>query len=119
MTNIECLFQTKLLNLLMPKDISIRIDANHLGPHIRLSAVLKVSSLQLGIFAVNGTGKTFISRPLRLITDKNPTIEDSNRLLTITEYSGDFQINITDINGERKAGIVFKRNNIPVITNES
>jgi hypothetical protein len=84
-----------------------------------MKADLKISSLQLGIFASNGIGKTFISRPLRLFGDKALAVEDSNRLLTISENVGSFQINIKDAKAERQAAITFSRNNIPVINNRS
>jgi hypothetical protein len=103
----------------MSKDISFQIEATNLGPHTKLKADLKVGSLQLGIFAMNGTGKTFISRPLRLIGDKTLVPEDSNRLLTITQNVGAFQLAIRDPKGERLASVKFDRNNVPVIKNLS
>ena len=103
----------------MSKDITVQIEATHLGPHFSLKASLPVGSLQIGIFATNGMGKTFISRPLRLMSDTNPTLEDSNRMLTLAENNGSFRLSVQDKTASRQAEVKFSRNGIPVISNSS
>ena len=65
----------------MAKNILTKIEANNLGPHLGLEDSFPMSKLKLGIFANNGTGKTFLSRAFRLI--ENNDAEHVNKILTI------------------------------------
>lgn len=55
----------------MAKNISIEIVSTNLGPHEALNTKIQASSLEMGIYANNGSGKTFLSRAFRLSTKKN------------------------------------------------
>ena len=80
----------------MPKDITLELTTKNIGPHINLSTRLQTSNLEIGIYASNGSGKTFLSRAFRLITMSNARPSDSNRLLTLGENSGKFKFKITN-----------------------
>jgi hypothetical protein len=103
----------------MAKNISIEITTSNLGPHEALVSKLQTSSLEIGIYANNGSGKTFLSRAFRLLTKKDLQIEDSNKLLTIGRNDGFFQLKIVNSKEPgkvRELDLVIGRNSIPVIT---
>ena len=49
----------------------MRVKATNIGPHENLNANLNLGNLEFGIYANNGSGKTFLSRAFRLLTKKN------------------------------------------------
>lgn len=102
----------------MAKEISIEMISSNLGPHEALNTKIQTSSLEIGIYANNGSGKTFLSRAFRLCTKDILEPSDSNRLLTIGKNDGLFKIKITNtkeagINRELEFSI--SRNKIPTI----
>lgn len=103
----------------MAKNISIEITTTNLGPHESLNCKLQTSSLELGIYANNGTGKTFLSRAFRLSTKNNLQPEDSNKLLTIGKTDGTFKLKIAN---SLEPGVIrelefeIKRNSVPSIS---
>src|ERR1035437_4918385 len=103
----------------MAKTITFEISSTNLGPHETLVAKLQTSSLEIGVYANNGTGKTFLSRAFRLATKKELQIEDSNKLLTIGKNEGCFKLKITNT---QEAGVIrelefkIERNSIPSIS---
>lgn len=104
----------------MAKDISIEIEATNLGPHRSLKAKDQISSLELGIFANNGSGKTFLSRAFRLIGNVNLKVDETNKLLTLGQSQAQFKIAITNTKEPgviREVKIQFNRNTIPTISN--
>jgi ABC-type lipopolysaccharide export system ATPase subunit len=80
----------------MPKYLTLELTTKNIGPHINLSARLQTSNLEIGIYASNGSGKTFLSRAFRLFTMNNFHPSDANRLLTLGENSGNFKFKITN-----------------------
>ena len=78
----------------MAKNILTKIEANNLGPHLGLEDSFPMSKLKLGIFANNGTGKTFLSRAFRLI--ENNDAEHVNKILTINQSQGHFKLKISE-----------------------
>lgn len=63
----------------MAKKISISIKCENIAPIQSLNRTINVNSLKIGIFANNGSGKTFISRLFRLLEPKKI---DSNTIST-------------------------------------
>ncbi|MBD1263231.1 AAA family ATPase [Maribacter polysiphoniae] len=88
----------------MSKNITTKIEATNLGPHINLSNSFPMSKLKIGVFANNGTGKTFLSRAFRLIN--NNDIEHVNKILTINQSKGHFKLKIS----EQKEGTTIHKN---------
>jgi wobble nucleotide-excising tRNase len=100
--------------------IRFRIQAKNVGPHINLDQSFDTGSLQLGLFANNGSGKTFLSRLFRYISKSNPVAEDANKLLTLNQSEGSFEFSVTDIAQNKNTlvslfNINLKRNHLPVI----
>lgn len=78
----------------MAKNISVTFKANSIGPHKNLDCSLNFSSLKVGVFANNGTGKTFLSRMFRLV--ENSEVEHTNKVLSINKTTGDFSFQIDE-----------------------
>jgi hypothetical protein len=103
----------------MAKKLTLNLKAINIGPHENLNANLNLGNLEFGIYANNGSGKTFLSRAFRLLTKKELKIEDSNKLLTLGKTDGLFNLNITnsDEHGKiREIEFKISYNSIPVIT---
>lgn len=101
------------------KNITATLEATDIGPHVSLSNSLKFSSLKIGVFANNGSGKTFLSRMFRLLN--NPTVESVNKVLSINKKVGSFKF---QINEEKDTGntsesleIKVSKGNEPEISN--
>lgn len=69
--------------------------ASNIGPHKNLSNSLDFNKEKIAVFANNGSGKTFLSRMFRMISD--PTIDKVNKTLTIGEKKGEFHFQIDEI----------------------
>lgn len=103
----------------MAKNISIELSTTNLGPHEALNTKLQTSSLEIGIYANNGSGKTFLSRAFRLTTKQILQPEDSNKLLTIGKTDGTFKLKITNTQEpgvNRELEFVMTRNSVPSIS---
>lgn len=88
--------------------ITTIIKCQNIAPIENLTREIKSSSLKMGVFANNGSGKTFLSRLFRL-TEKQDEIElDENgksptdKLLTFGKVNGSFSFKITDKDGNVK-----------------
>lgn len=106
----------------MAKNITIKIEAENIGPHIKLSNSFPMNTLRIGIFANTGMGKTFLSRLFRLIGKKDG-LDSTNKLLTIGTNKGKFNFEIekqTDNGKEtKKLSIEVEKGNDPIITNDT
>lgn len=80
----------------MAKNITFELSTVNLGPHEALNTKIQISSLEMGIYANNGTGKTFLSRAFRLSSKEELDSNDSNKLLTIGKNDGSFKFKITN-----------------------
>lgn len=69
------------------KNLHIKIE--NLGPHNNINFNKRINALKIAFFAKNGSGKTFISRALRLDEDQNS--KSSNELLSFGEKRGLFK----------------------------
>lgn len=106
----------------MAKNITFNLSTSNLGPHENLKINSKLSSLDFGIYANNGTGKTFLSRAFRLISNNNLTSEDSNKLITLGKDNGSFKLNITNTEEPgviRELDISLKKDTPPKINNNT
>ena len=78
----------------MAKNITTEIKAENIGPHLAINDSFPMSQLKLGVFANNGSGKTFISRAFRLLS--NNEAEKVNKILTINKTKGHFNLKISE-----------------------
>ena len=78
----------------MAKNISVTFKASNIGPHKNLDCSLNFSSLKVGVFANNGSGKTFLSRMFRLV--ENSEVEHTNKVLSLNKSTGDFSFQIDE-----------------------
>ena len=106
------------------KKIIINLDINNIGPHYddnKINFTDEVNSNKAVIFATNGTGKSFISRTLRLATsdehDLNP-----NDLLTLGQNSGTLTLKIVNKeipNGEKNLSILVNKDSPANVQNNT
>lgn len=84
-------------------ELTIGLEIENIGPHVKIDFTGKTSSLKTAIYANNGSGKTFISRLFRLI--ENPISQNSDKLLSFTKNQGKmkFEVNFKE---ENKSPIV-------------
>lgn len=103
--------------------MDFNLTARNIGPLRALSSKQKINSCKIGVFANNGSGKTFLSRMFRLASTGEYEQEQLNNLLTINEKSGHFlfELKSPDEDGRvRKFSVDVTRNMpAPVITNDS
>lgn len=104
-------------------DNKIKIECQNIAPILNLTKEITCNSLKFGIFANNGSGKTFISRLFRL-TEKQPELKLSedgksptDKMLSIGKSDGSFSFKILDKEGAIKENfkIALKKGAIPVI----
>lgn len=103
----------------MAKNITFELSTVNLGPHESLNTKIQISTLEMGIYANNGTGKTFLSRAFRLLNKQELDINDSNKLLTIGKNDGSFKFKITNSNEPgiiRELEFFIKRDRTPNIS---
>jgi len=103
--------------------IKVEIECTNIAPLVTLKEKLNTGSLKYGVFASNGSGKTFMSRMFRL-TEKTEEheIDDAgksttDRLITRGKTKGSFKFKITDTSGEIKEDISIdiEKGRIPLI----
>ncbi len=105
--------------------ITTVIKCQNIAPIENLTREIKSSSLKMGVFANNGSGKTFLSRLFRLAEKQEELILDENnksptdKLLTFGKNSGTFSFKITDKDGNIKDdfSISITKGQIPNIPN--
>lgn len=99
------------------------IKCQNIAPIENLAKEIKSSSLKIGVFANNGSGKTFISRLFRL-TETKKQLELSeegesptDKLLSFGKSSGVFSFQITDKDGNIKDdfSISLSKGQVPII----
>lgn len=103
--------------------ITTIIKCQNIAPIENLVREIKSSSLKMGVFANNGSGKTFLSRLFRLTEKQDELVLDENgksptdKLLTFGKNSGTFSFKITDKEGNVKDdfSISLTKGQIPTI----
>jgi wobble nucleotide-excising tRNase len=108
----------------MPEQkIKTEINCENIAPIKSLNKEISSGSLKFGVFANNGSGKTFISRMFRL-TESSEELEldeegssPTDKLITLGENSGNFNFKITDKQGNvsEQFGISLNKQNTPNI----
>ncbi|NOT15187.1 MAG: AAA family ATPase, partial [Methylotenera sp.] len=105
----------------MPTDIKFELSATDLGPHQNLNFNSSLSSLKIGIYASNGSGKTFLSRVIRCL-DSNETTH-SNKLISFGKNQSTFILKISNkddpVKPTRTLQISLYKNNIPSSKNDT
>jgi wobble nucleotide-excising tRNase len=103
--------------------IKTKIQCQNIAPIINLSREITSNSLKIGVFANNGSGKTFISRLFRLtekttkltmdLDGKSPT----DKFLTFGKTNGNFEFTITGTDGIIKENFAIQiiKGSIPLI----
>lgn len=99
------------------------IRCQNIAPIENLAREIKSSSLKIGVFANNGSGKTFLSRLFRLTENLEVLTLDENgksptdKLLTFGSTKGNFFFKITDKDGNVKDdfNISITKGQIPTI----
>ena len=98
---------------------SVTLKAENIGPHHEKNAINAVNIVESNkaiIFAVNGTGKSFISRSFRLAELPLHVCDD---LLTISQNDANFKFSITGEDCNKMLGIHLERGKVPVVANNS
>lgn len=103
--------------------ITTIIKCQNIAPIENLTREIKSSSLKMGVFANNGSGKTFLSRLFRLTEKQDELVLDENdksptdKLLTFGKNNGTFSFKITDKEGNVKDdfSISVTKGQIPTI----
>ncbi len=108
----------------MPRDINMKINIDGIGPHFGYKKIVfseNMATINSGIYASNGVGKTFISRMLRLVSKNyTPSAGISKKLLSIDKQTGKFEFSITDSsNRKRELTINLDIQTEPVIENKT
>lgn len=103
--------------------IKTEIKCQNIAPIESLTKQITSSSLKFGVFANNGSGKTFISRMFRLTENLKEIILDdegnspTDKLITLGKNTGNFDLKITDKNDNitEQFGINLNKQSIPTI----
>lgn len=103
--------------------ITTVIKCQNIAPIENLTREINSGSLKIGVFANNGSGKTFLSRLFRLTEKQDEITLDENgnsptdKLLTFGKNNGSFSFKITDKDGIVKDdfNISVTKGQIPVI----
>lgn len=94
----------------------ISLNAENIGPHFDLNKISfskEVDSNKCIFYAVNGTGKSFLSRTFRLAETFETNSDD---ILTIGKDKASLVYSI-NTNNTKQLSIVLERNKQPIITN--
>lgn len=95
-------------NKIKEDKIKTEIICQNIAPIENLTRVINSNSLKMGVFANNGSGKTFLSRLFRLTENQDELILDSegksptDKFLTFGKSFGKFSFSITDKQGDIK-----------------
>ena len=111
-------------------DFKVSLSLKGIGPHKDTSFEENVSSINMAIFAENGSGKSFISKSFKRITDLaylKADEEDENRLRNKTsamirfgDSKGCMHFGITPQNEtEKSLDIIFENEQLPKINDTS
>ena len=99
------------------------LNCQNIAPISNLVKEINSSSLKIGVFANNGSGKTFISRLFRLTEDKNVLSLDvdgkspTDKIISLGKNSGNFAFSVTDKEGIIKENfkISLNKGEVPII----
>ncbi|OPX93593.1 MAG: hypothetical protein A4E53_00236 [Pelotomaculum sp. PtaB.Bin104] len=105
------------------KKIAVDLAINNIGPHSgtnKINFIRQLESNKAIFYALNGTGKSFISRVFRL-TSAEKTDLYADDLLTLGQDSGTFSLKITDIEKsvDKRLDISINKGTPAVVQNDS
>jgi len=106
----------------MAIDYRMRIDAANIGCHSTLRANFTFKERIIGIFASNGSGKTTISRMLRLCDKAAPQyeIKRTDLLISLGQSIGNYKFSLNPTTeSEQFLQVQIERNRQPQITNDT
>jgi hypothetical protein len=103
--------------------IKTKIECKNIAPIENLNKEIASNSLKIGVFANNGSGKTFISRMFRLteISSRLELDEEGNsptdKLISLDQNIGSFKFKVTDRDGNiaEQFCIDLSKQNVPYI----
>ncbi|MEO8240636.1 MAG: AAA family ATPase [Flavobacterium sp.] len=104
-------------------DTKTRLNCQNIAPITNLVREINSTSLKIGVFANNGSGKTFISRLFRLTENQNELILDidgkspTDKIISLGKNNSNFSFSITDKEGVVKENfkISLNKGEIPII----
>jgi hypothetical protein len=109
----------------MPKAIiKVNLDINNIGPHYGINKISfsgKLNSNKVIFYALNGTGKSFISRTFQLATPGEHNL-NPNDLLTIGQTSGTLFLKIVNTatpNDEKNLSILVNKDSPADVQNNT
>ena len=104
----------------MAKNIKVELLAKNIGPHLNTQLSTCIEKRKLGIFAMNGEGKSFLSRALSLAQETVPDYVSPDRLLSFGSNEGKLEFSVYKRNEqERTLSISLRRGAVPVIRNDT
>lgn len=107
----------------MASQIKTTIKCTNIAPLDSIDKTFESPALKLGIFASNGSGKTYLSRMFRLIENTQPIEEDESGSLLTDQYlsfdknQGNFEFKVVSSEGVtvENAGVSIQKGKKPVI----
>lgn len=100
--------------------INMHLNVVNIGPHATTDFSDTLNQMKLGVFAMNGEGKSFISRTFALAQNNKKEFGLSNRLISLGSKSGKLTFSVTP-QGEQPQplSINLKYGTVPEVTNLS
>lgn len=111
----------------MKDKIITEIKCQNIAPIENLTRVIESNSLKMGVFASNGSGKTFLSRLFRLTENSDELVLDesgvspTDKLISLRKNSGSFSFSIRDKDGkvEEQLSVTLRRGVLPSVSKTS
>ena len=98
-------------------DLKLTLNLKGIGPHKDTTLEKSVSSINMAIFAENGSGKSFISKSFKRISDLKNIIagnddelklkEKTSAMIRFGETKGNMQFGISNSNIDEKIIVIF------------
>ena len=98
--------------------IEVNLKCRNIAPLANLDSTFTNSSLKVGVYATNGSGKTYISRMFRLFEMRKEVTSPYDQLVTMGQHNANFSILIKDKDGAivENAKIDVFKGSTPVIS---
>lgn len=95
----------------------LKFEISNLGPIESLNEEFDLAQLKTAIFAINGTGKTFISRAFDVVDkyQKNEPINNIDRFININQNNADFLFNYYDSTNNNEIKWYVQKGQKPII----
>lgn len=100
--------------------IELKLIAKNIGPHVNTQISTIVKRKKIGLFAMNGEGKSFLSRTFSLAQDTIPDYVSSDSLISFGSDSGEFQFSWDKADCQKGClSISLKKGSPPYIKNDT